>query len=107
MRYRVFIKSRVFSKLLGNYLDDEEYSDLQRHLLRNPKVGPVIRGSGGVRKLRWSTRGKGKSGGVRVIYYIPDGSSFWMLTIYGKGEVESISGPVLQRIKEAMQDGQA
>jgi hypothetical protein len=107
MRYREFIESRLFTRLLENYLDDEEYSELQRHMLRNPKVGPVIRGSGGVRKLRWSVRGKGKSGGVRVIYYIPGGGAFWMLTIYGKGEVESISGPVLKKIKEAMQDGQA
>lgn len=60
---------------------------------------------GGVRKLRWRVKGKGKSGGVRVIYYIPDGDSFWMLTIYGKGDVESIPGPVLKKIKEAMDDG--
>ena len=48
---------------------------------------------------------KVKSGGVRVIYYIPDGDSFWMLTIYGKGDVESIPGPMLKTIKEAMQNG--
>ena len=42
---------------------------------------------------------------MRVIYYLPDGDSFWMLTIYGKGEVESIPGPLLKKIKEAMDDG--
>jgi len=75
--------------------------------LSNRKGGAIIRGSGGVRKLRWSVPGKGKSGGVRVIYYIPDGSSFWMLTIYSKGEVETIPGPLLKKIKEAMEDGKA
>lgn len=88
-------------------MDDNDYSMLQQHLLEHPEAGPIIRGSGGVRKLRWSVSGKGKSGGVRVIYYIPDGSSFWMLTIYSKGEVDTISGSVLKKIKEAMKDGQA
>ena len=86
-------------------MDDEQYSAVQLYMLDHPKAGPVIRGSGGVRKLRWSVRGKGKSGGVRVIYYIPDGNSFWMLTIYGKGDVESIPGPILKTIKEAMKNG--
>ncbi len=107
MRHRLFIESRIFTKLIGNYLDDDEYSALQQHLLSQPQAGPVIRGSGGVRKLRWSVKGKGKSGGVRVIYYIPDGSSFWMLTIYSKGDVESIPGPMLKKIKEAIEDGKA
>ncbi|MEM6820167.1 MAG: transcriptional regulator [Pseudomonadota bacterium] len=86
-------------------MDDEQYSALQVHILEHPKAGPVIRGSGGVRKLRWSVSGKGKSGGVRVIYYVPDGDSFWMLTIYGKGDVDSIPGPMLKKIKEAMSNG--
>lgn len=107
MRHRVFIESRIFTKLIGDYLDDDEYLALQRHLLEQPEEGPIIRGSGGVRKLRWRVPGKGKSGGVRVIYYIPDGSSFWMLTIYSKGEVETIPGPLLKKIKEAMEDGKA
>jgi mRNA-degrading endonuclease RelE of RelBE toxin-antitoxin system len=104
VRHRLFIESKVFTKFVGDYLDDEQYSALQLYMLDHSKAGPIIRGSGGVRKLRWSVRGKGKSGGVRVIYYIPDGDSFWMLTIYGKGDVESIPGPMLKKIKEAMED---
>ena len=105
MRHRLFIESQTFTRIVGDYLDDEQYSALQLYMLDHPKAGPVIRGSGGVRKLRWSVRGKGKSGGVRVIYYIPDSDSFWMLTIYGKGDVESIPGPMLKTIKEAMENG--
>ncbi|MEL7022885.1 MAG: transcriptional regulator [Pseudomonadota bacterium] len=105
MSYRLFIESHVFTKYVGDYLDDEQYSALQVHMLEHPKAGPVIRGSGGVRKLRWSVSGKGKSGGVRVIYYVPDGDSFWMLTIYGKGDMDSIPGPMLKKIKEAMSNG--
>lgn len=105
MRHRLFIESQVFTKFIGDYLNDDEYSALQHYMLEHPKAGPVIRGSGGVRKLRWNLRGKGKSGGVRVIYYIPDGDSFWMLTIYGKGDVDSIPGPMLKKIKEAIDNG--
>ncbi len=104
MRHRLFIESKVFTKFVADYLDDEQYSALQLYMLDHPKAGPVVRESGGVRKLRWSVRGKGKSGGVRVIYYIPDGESFWMLTIYGKGDVESIPGPMLKKIREAMEN---
>ena len=60
----------------------------------------MIRGSGGVRKLRWSTTGRGKRGGLRIIYYprIHDGE-IWMLTIYAKNEAESIPVAVLRKIK--------
>jgi hypothetical protein len=49
--------------------------------------------------------GKGRSGGVRVIYYVPDGDSFWILTIYGRGDMGSIPGPLPKKLKEAMSKG--
>ena len=73
VRYRRFVESQVFTKYVGDFLDDDEYSALQMYMLDHPKTGQVIRESGGVRKIRWSAKGKGKSGSVRVIYYIPDG----------------------------------
>ena len=106
-RHGLFIESRLFSRLVGNYLSDEEYAALQQRLLEDPTAGPVIRDSGGVRKIRWSSRGKGKRGGVRVIYYVRDEIAFWMLTIYRKGEVNSISRPVLRQVKEAMENDEA
>ena len=75
--------------------------------MTQPEAGPIIRGSGGLRKLRWRAAGRGKRGGVRVIYCIHGGHAFWMLTLYGKGEVEAIPGAVLKKIKEAMTHGQA
>ena len=65
----VFIETSLFTKLLGDYLSDDEYAALQAHLVAYPDGGAIIRGSGGVRKIRWRSGGKGKSGGVRVIYY--------------------------------------
>lgn len=69
--------------------------------MTNPEAGAVIRGSGGVRKIRWAVAGRGKRGGVRVIYYakIHDGV-IWMLTIYGKNVTENIPAHVLRKIRE-------
>jgi len=96
-----FIETRLFTSIVGDYLSDSEYAELQRALRDNPELGVVIRGSGGVRKVRWAQRGRGKRGGVRVIYYakVRDGV-IWMLTLYAKNETESIPASVLRKIKE-------
>ena len=65
----IFIETSKFTKLLSDYLSDDEYRMLQWHLQEKPDSGDIVRGSGGVRKVRWAPEGKGKSGGVRVIYY--------------------------------------
>ncbi len=65
-----FIESSVFERICPVYLDDDEYTELQEHLILNPEGGEVVRGSGGVRKLRWARAGMGKRGGLRVIYYV-------------------------------------
>ena len=99
----IFIETRLFTKLLSDYLSDDEYRGLQAHLIQKPDAGDVVRGSGGVRKVRWSREGRGKSGGVRVIYYWEKSESeIWMLTIYAKSERATISGPDLKRIWEAV-----
>ncbi len=100
-----FIETRLFTRLVQDYLADEDYSRLQRQLIENPEAGAVIRGSGGVRKLRWSAQGRGKRGGYRVIYYLrrPKGV-IWMLTIYPKSMTDSIPGHVLKQIREEIGD---
>lgn len=96
-----FIETRFFSQLVGEYLSDDEYASLQKTLVANPQAGPLIPGSGGVRKIRWAVRGRGKRGGVRVIYYakIREGV-ISMLTIYPKNVAENIPAHVLRKIKE-------
>jgi hypothetical protein len=100
-----FIETKLFSRLLSEYLTDDEYALLQSALADAPDRGAVVRGSGGVRKLRWAQRGRGKRGGIRVIYYAKtrDGV-IWMLTIYAKNEEESIPAHVLRKIKEEIDD---
>jgi mRNA-degrading endonuclease RelE of RelBE toxin-antitoxin system len=91
--------------LVTQYLSDELYTELQLALINNPELGPVIAGTGGVRKLRWAAPGRGKRGGYRVIYYVrrPKGV-IWMLTMYPKNVADSIPAHVLREIREELGD---
>jgi mRNA-degrading endonuclease RelE of RelBE toxin-antitoxin system len=82
-----FVETPVFTATLQRHLDDERYRRLQIALMLRPEQGPVIRGSGGLRKVRWATAGSGKRGGLRVIYYwAPAERAFYMLYAYSKTE---------------------
>ena len=99
-----FIETRLFSRLVQDYLSDEDYCKLQSELINNPKAGAVVRGTGGVRKLRWAASGRGKRGGYRVIYFVRRPQNiFWMLTIYSKNVTDSIPAHVLQQIREEIE----
>ncbi len=101
----VFIETSTFTKLIVSYLTDDEYLGLQRFLLERPDAGRIVRGSGGVRKLRWALPGTGKSGGIRVIYYWKRREDeIWMLTVYSKRERESIPSHILRKIAEEIKD---
>ena len=102
-----FIETPLFTRLVSEYLTDEEYAALQGALVANPESGALIRGSGGLRKLRWRVAGRGKSGGARVIYYVRSRAGvIWMLTIYAKNEQESIPAHVLRKIAQEIDDGE-
>ncbi len=97
----VFVETTTFTRFIGHYLTDDEYWGLQMFLVERPDAGQIIRGTGGVRKLRWAAAGKGKSGGVRIIYFWQvTKDKIWMLTIYSKSERETIPAHILSRIAE-------
>ena len=101
----IFIETSNFTKLIGQYLTDDEYLGLQKFLLQYPEAGKIIRETGGVRKLRWAISGKGKSGGIRVIYYWQRrNDEIWLLTAYGKSERETIPSHILRKIAEEIKD---
>jgi hypothetical protein len=100
-----FIETSIFTKLIYTYLTDDEYLGLQGFMLKYPEAGKIVPGSGGVRKLRWAMAGKGKRGGVRVIYYLKKrDNAIWLLTLYGKSEVENIPAHILRQIAEEVKN---
>ena len=101
-----FIESSIFERIRQFYLDDDEYSDLQQFLIRNPHAGELIPKSGGIRKVRWARAGMGKRGGLRIIYYVRyKPNEFWMLTLYAKAKRENIPAHILRQLLEVFRDG--
>jgi mRNA-degrading endonuclease RelE of RelBE toxin-antitoxin system len=98
------IETTVFTKRLKTFLNDEEYRKLQNELILNPGKGKIIRGSGGLRKIRWSISGKGKSGGVRIIYYWAKIKEIiLMLLIYSKNEQDNLTNEQLKILKSLIE----
>jgi mRNA-degrading endonuclease RelE of RelBE toxin-antitoxin system len=91
---KTFVETAEFSEWVRSYLSDEALSELQKDLLENPEVGAVMPGCGGLRKIRApdAKRGKGKRGGVRVIYLdLVDVYQIHLITIYGKDQKDDLS----------------
>ena len=98
----LFVELAAFAKYRADYLDDEGIRGLQQNMLKNPEAGDMIEGTGGLRKLRHGDprRGKGKRGGLRVIYYWWDGGrQFWLFTLYDKDEMENLSADEKEALK--------
>lgn len=92
--HATFIELPPFVRYRSDYLDDQSYRALQNELMKYPEAGDVIPGTGGLRKLRYTdrNRGKGKRGGLRVIYYwLVAADQFWMFTLYDKDEASDLS----------------
>jgi len=83
----VFVELPAFARHRAEHIDDDAFRSLQVALLQNPEAGDVIEGTGGLRKVRHADvrRGKGKRGGIRIIYFWwRVGGQFWLFTLYGK-----------------------
>ena len=100
-----FVETPLFTRLVLEYFSDEDYATLQAALAANPEAGPVIRGTGGVRKLRWARPGQGKRGGFRVIYYLRTAQGVvWLLTLYPKNVRDNIAPHILKQIREEIEN---
>ncbi len=92
--HAIFIELPAFARHREEYLDDDSFASLQGALMAHPAAGDTIEGTGGLRKLRFADarRGKGKRGGLRVIYYFwTGGPEFWLFTLYDKDEMPDLS----------------
>ena len=99
------IETPTFARLASDYWNDEDRNTFITFIAGNPDAGDVVPGSGGVRKTRWGSTGRGKRGGVRVIYFnrLANGE-IWLLLIYGKSVRENIPAHVLRQIKEEIEN---
>jgi len=98
------IETPNFTRRLKSLLSDEEYRELQNSLIADPEAGNVIRGSGGIRKLRWAGSGKGKRGGVRVIYHWFRGEEIiLMLLVYSKNEQDDLTPEQLKTLRKLVE----
>lgn len=101
----VIIETSIFTRRVLELLDDESYRDLQLVLVEDPLLGKVVRGSGGLRKVRWNVKGRGKRGGVRVIYYwAVSAEQLLMLLIYPKNEQDDLTAAQLKILKRIVEE---
>ena len=99
------IETPTFVRLASDYWNDEDRTDFVNFIAGDPEAGDVVPGSGGVRKVRWGSTGRGKRGGVRVIYFnrLANGE-IWLLLVYGKSVRENIPAHILRQIKEEIEN---
>jgi len=99
------VETPVFTRRVLKLLTDDDYRLLQHEVVARPDVGSIIRGSGGLRKIRWAATGRGKRGGVRVIYYwAVDREIILMLLIYGKNEQDDLTAEQLRVLKGLVEE---
>jgi hypothetical protein len=102
----IFIETSVFTRQVLGLLTDEEYRELQRSLAGRPGAGTLIKGSGGLRKVRWAPEGRGKRGGIRAIYF------FWALEqqqllrllMYSKGERGDLTPGQVRALRRILEE---
>lgn len=101
-----FIEAPAFTRNVSAYLADYEYLQLQMRLAENPETGDLMPGTGGFRKLRWADpkRGKGRRGGLRIIYYyFPGDEQIWLMTVYNKNEASDLAPRQKKVLKVALE----
>ena len=100
----VLIETPTFTRRVLALLDDDHYRELQNHLVRHPSAGKIIPGTGGLRKIRWAAAGRGKRGGLRIIYYwwVPQ-DRISLLLIYAKNEQDNLTPAQAKQLKRILE----
>ena len=100
----LFIETTIFTREIQRLLPDDEYKKLQHDLMLRPNAGKLIKGSGGLRKIRWQLPGEGKRGGLRIIYYWDQPEIIYMLFPYKKTEQEDLTAAQVETLKKLVKE---
>ena len=100
-----FIETPTFTRLITSLLPDDDYHLLQTELMEDPEKGALIKHGGGIRKVRFAAQGKGKSGGIRVIYYwLSDDDQIYMLLAYPKSKKDTLSDEETKILRDLVKE---
>ena len=100
-----FVETPIFTVAIRSAMADEDYLALQVALILRPEQGPVIPRSGGLRKVRWAGSGRGKRGGLRVLYYWhPAEETFYMLFVFAKNTQEDLTPAQLKTLRQLIRE---
>ncbi len=103
----IIIETRPFERVRDSYFTEDEFGELTYALFHRPNLGAVIPGTGGVRKLRWRVRGRGKRSGIRVIYYVEfSNETIYLLTAFAKSETADLPRQVLHKMRQIIDNDQ-
>jgi mRNA-degrading endonuclease RelE of RelBE toxin-antitoxin system len=101
----LLIETPIFTQRIQRFLSDEQYRLLQRQLVAKPDTGRLIPGSGGLRKMRWSVSGRGKRGGIRIIYHWAVArEQILLLFVYPKSEQDDLTPTQLRALKRIIDE---
>ena len=100
-----FVETSIFTQRITKLLTDDEYYELQAVLAEEPKAGDVIPGAGGLRKLRWRAKGRGKRGGLRVIYYCCSEDRLYMIFVYVKARQGDLTPEQVKALRAYVEGG--
>ncbi len=102
---RTVAETPIFQKYASDVWSDTERIEFINWIANNPEAGDVIPGSGGCRKVRWSSAGQGKRGGARVIYFNATEAAIWLLIVYKKAKFDNLPTAFLAELKKGVEGG--
>ena len=100
-----FIETPIFTKQILQLIDDNSYRELQNELVINPEAGKIIKGGGGIRKIRWALPNKGKSGGIRIIYFYKNANNqIYFLFAYPKNVADNLTDNQVNQLAQLVKE---
>ena len=94
-------ETNIFSKRIAGLIGDEDFAEFQTELAQSPEKGPVIEGTGGLRKVRWRLKGRGKSGGIRIVYlYLKIHGVIHLVFVFAKSESDNLTADEKKQLKQ-------